>query len=75
MINPFCAYELSTTLEKGLTTHKKKMHDKPKLTEECSSFPKQCEKKLKTHYKMKVHTKTHSYIKAEYKCDKYWSKP
>jgi hypothetical protein len=64
--------EFSTTSEKGLKTHKKKMHDKTKTTEDCYSFPKQCdlcEKEIKNILEMKVHMKTHSYKKAEFKCE------
>ena len=50
-------------------THKKKMHNKTKNKEECSSFSKQCdlcEKVIKNNIEIKAHMKTHSYIKAEY---------
>ena len=64
--------DFSSTSEKGLKTHIKKKHDKTNDKECTISFPKQCdlcEKTIENKIDLKVHMKTHSYIRSEFKCE------
>ena len=66
--------EFSSTSEKGLKTHKSRMHTASHNEDGASSsYPKQCdicEKTLRTKEEMKKHLKTHSYIRPVFKCEK-----
>ena len=58
--------------EQGLKTHKKRKHKTANKSDEILTYPKQCdlcEKDLKDKNDMKVHMKTHSYKRAEFKCE------
>ena len=64
--------DFSTMSEQGLKTHKKRKHKTANKSEENLTYHKQCdlcEKDLKDKNDMKVHMKTHSYKRAEFKCE------
>ena len=66
--------EFSSTSEKGLKTHKSRMHTTSHNgVETSSSYPKECEiceKSIRNEREMKTHLKTHSYIRPVFKCEK-----
>ena len=59
----------SSTTEKGLNIHIKRIHE---LQTDVIPYPKKCEvceKDVKSKKEMKIHMKTHSYIRPHFKCE------
>ena len=62
---------ITSTLERGLNTHIKQMHNT--VQKDSVPYPKKCDvcdKDIDSKHEMKIHMKSHSYIKSEYKCEK-----